>query len=88
MNAILQAQAFHIKSVFPPKTNLSNKRARTNASRTHKTKTTHPDTGTNCSYNLYILIVTEADRKTGNYTKEFIPKVVTEIFEIFKKYML
>lgn len=83
VNAVLQAQVFHIQSVFPPKTNLSNRRMRTRASRTHKT--THPDTGTNCSCNLYSLMMREADRKTGNYIKEFIPKVVIKIFQFKKK---
>lgn len=52
------------------------KRRRTKASRTHKTETTHQGNGMNCSCNLYILKMREADRKTGNCTKEFIPKVV------------
>lgn len=33
----------------------------------------------NCSCNLYSLKKREADRKTGNYTKEFIPRVVIKI---------
>lgn len=75
----LWAQAFHIKSVFPPKTNLSKKTRRTKASRTHETKTTHQVNSMSCSCNLYILKMREADRKTGNYTKEFTPKVVIKI---------
>lgn len=35
------------------------------------------------SYNLYMLKMREADRKTGNYTNEFIPKVVIKIFHFF-----
>lgn len=77
-SAVLPAQAFLIKSAFPLMTNFS-KKTRTKASHAHKTKTTHQGNGMSCSCNLYILKMKEADRKTGNYTKEFIPKVMIKI---------